>query len=629
MEQVSGNPIAGVPNAIVGSAAVYKQHKRPVNRNDDRTQIAQRWQIEAYRHIHICGEARYAVTLFASLAARAEIGVSEPQALARKAVWVTSGPEVEAFAELAPTVRDRQRLIRDYMIHRTIAGESYLIARDRREQDPEYDTRRHEPVWEIVAVTELRKVGSDTWQVRMDNELWVDLAVGDPVIRMWNPDPENRREAWSPMRSLLPVLREIEWATGHIFTQIRSRMMSAGVWFLPDNLTYPAPSPDQVEGGDEAIAAMNEAEQFMMSLAQSGSYELDLDEVAFPTVVLADAAALANVDQTKLIKFWSEFDDKVMQLRQDRVRAFALGMDLTPEQVLGSSGVAVGGSSGSAGSVNHWGEWANEEKTIAGHIEPALADFAEVLTVSFLRAAVDGTTKVIAYDPTSIRMKQDLSKIAVELYQLGLLSGDVTVREAGFDPDNDMMDDKELARLVLVSMLKGSWLPEQMAVAAKLLGLALPESVSGNSGEPRGIPGLQQDPNLDDHQVQGPPQGDHDHKDAPYAVTAAAFTPLHASAEGLVLRALEKAGNRLLNSDIHNKRGRSRDKIVPPHMAHVASAVEKAPEFDLSMLPTVMEGVSAGRQARIGGALHRYCARMYTQGEPYSRDGLIDVLEGL
>jgi hypothetical protein len=623
MEQVSGNPIKGVsrPSAIVGSASVYKQHKGTKNKSDDRTQIAKHWQIEAYRHINICGEARYAVTLFASLAARAEIGVSEPQALARRAVWVNSGPEVEAFAELAPTVRDRTRLVRDYMLHRSIAGECYLIARDRREQDPEYETRRHEPIWEIVAVTELRKHG-DTWQVRMDNELFVDLAAGDPVIRIWNPDPENRREAWSPIRSLLPVLREIEWLTGHIFTQIRSRLMSAGVWFVPDNLTFPPPPPEAVEGGEEAIAAMNEAEQFMMSLAASGQYELDLDEVSFPTVVMADPSALANIDKSKLIQFWSEIDDKAMTLRQDRVRAFALGMDLPPEQVLGSSGVAVAGSGGSAGSVNHWGEWANEEKTIAGHIEPALNDLVDVLTVSFLRAAVDGTDKVIAYDPTSIRMKQDRSKIAVELYQMGLLDGPTTVREAGFDPENDMMDDAEFRRWMLIKVLSGSPTPEMMLEAMKVLGQVLNVPVSGNEGDAKGLPGPAEDRNLDDHPVQGPPQVQHDHSPAPY-------TTLHASAEVLVLRALEKAGNRLLND---GKRGRQRDRTTPPHLAHLSVEVNEVvtPDmFDFTLLPTVMNDIPAGRQARIGGALHRYCVGLYASGEPYTRESLIEAMKGL
>lgn len=975
-EQVSGNPISGLVQA---SSSVYRQGRSPKNRQDDRHQIAQQWQIEAYRHVNICGEARFAVTYSAALGSRAEIGVSEPQSLGGKAQWVTSGPEVEAFAELAPTVRDRTRLLRNYLLHRNIAGEMYLIARDRHEQDPEYSTRPHDPVWEIVAVTELIKTGSgedQVWKVRLDNNLYVPLSKHDPIIRIWNPDPENRREAWSPMRSLLPTLREIEWLTGHIFTQVRSRLMSAGVWFLPENLTFPPPPADMVEGGEERIAAMSEPERFMMSLAASGQYELDLDEVSFPTVVMADADALAAIDKNKLIQFWSEIDDKAMTLRTDAIRRFALGWDLPPEQVLGSSGVAISGSGGSAGcvdmetealtkrgwvhgddlrvgdevltlnhetgvsewqpvermnrfmvtdepmlrmhgvghdslttlnhrwavldregrrkfvtsdalnqahriptaaphvdfpteakysdafvelvawwwtegchsgatesranepyvdslgrvyanghpgktgrfnqagitqsrernpervdsirraldtafpggwgfehqrqtqtgygapvvefrfrrevwealhevapnkvisldfiysltraqielfiqtscagdgwhyrdgrldiwqrdpgvldayevalilsgrmvaesehaggkvvnayrkstvhpfhaaaspgsrmvieeesytgmvwcptvenstwlarrggtvwftgnSVNHWGEWASEEKTIAGHVEPALSDFVEVLTTSFLRAAVEGTDKVIAYDPTSIRMKQDRSKQAIELYDRGLLKPETTVREVGFDPQFDMMDDKEFRRWLLVKMLGGSPTPEMMLEAAKLLGQVIDVDLGESGGEASGTPGRALPRSLDEHPVQGPPEGDHEHNPAPYRVDSLAFTPLHASAEGLVLRALEKAGNRLLND---GKRGRDRDRSTPPHLAHLTASVEVSPEFDFSLLPTILGDLSAGRQARIGGALHRYCTRLYTEGEPYTRESLIEAMEGL
>jgi hypothetical protein len=631
MEQVSGNAVPGVPPAaLAGSASVFKQGKS-IDKKDDRHQIAKRWQIECYRHVNICGEARKGVTLYAALAARAEIGISEPQAMNRRAVWVNKGPEVDALAELAPTARDRAALVRTYMTHRIIAGECYLIARDRHEQDPEYLTKRTVPVWEIVAVTELRRIG-DLWQVRLDNDNYVDLAASDPIIRMWVPDPEKRREAWSPMRSLLPVLQEIEWFTGHIFTQIRSRLMSAGVWFLPEHLVFPTPTPDMVEGGEEALAQMNEAEKLMVALAAAGTYELDASEVSFPTVVMTDAQALEQVDQNKLIKFWSEIDNKAMEGRSDAIRRLALGWDLTPEQLLGSSGIAVTGGGGSAGSVNHWGEWANEEKTIAGHIEPALSDFTETLTVSFLRAAVDGTDKVIAYDPSSIRMKQDRSKEALILNERGMLSNETTLREVGFDPEHDMMKPAEFKRWLLVKMLSGSPSPEMMIEAMRLLGQVFEvdmEPTGGGEGGEKGLPGPGQPRNNDDVPVKGPPQVQHDHSPAPYALSAPVFSALHASCEVLVLRALEKAGNRLLNSDIHNKRGKTRDKSTPPHVAHLSASVTTLPEFDFTLLPTALSGVPAGRQARIGGALHRYCARMYSEQAAYTRHDLIEALEGL
>lgn len=617
-EVVSGNP----PVTLAASAAMYA-NKRKVAAQDDRRTIAKPWQIEAYRHVNICGEARYSVTLFANMAARAEIGITVGNALGRggSTTWINDGPEVDVMAELFPSVRERKKAIRDYMTHYVIAGECYLIARDRRDTDPEPDSKA--PIWEFVAVTELRRMGSDEqgnplWQVRFDNDNYVSLSATDPIIRMWNPDPENRREAWSPFRSLLPTLREIEWLTMHIFTQVRSRLMSAGVWFLPENLTFPPPPADMVEGGAEAIATMNEAEKFMVSLAASSMNMLDADEVSFPSIVMADTAALANIDQNKLIKFWSDIDDKAMILRSDAVRRWALGWDLPPEQVLGASGLAVSGTSGSAGSVNHWGVWANEEQTISNHIEPALDTFVGTLTSAVLRVAVDNTDKIVGYDTASLRLRQDRSKEAMEWYDRGVMKAEIALRENGFDPESDMMDAEEFKRWLLIKVAGGSATPEQVNESLRLLGVILSIPVSGNEPPKEvapGQPGRNEPPSLEKHPYEGPPRVQHDHSPAP-------FSALHASAEVLVLRALEKAGNRLLND---GKRGRERDRTTPAHLAHITSSGNTA-TFDFALLPMVLSDLPAGQQARLEGKLTRFCNQMYAEGTAYTREGLIEAL---
>ncbi len=616
----TGTPGAAAPiSAALGSSTLLypKGYKR--SERTDRAAIALPWQREAYRQVNICGEARYAATLFANIAARAEIGVSEPNTLQRRPVWVNSGPEAEVFAELAPSVRERAKLVRDFMAHFVIAGECYLIARPRVATDP--DPSSEGPIWEVVAVTELQRIG-DEWKVRHDNNNYITLTKDDPVIRIWNPDPENRREAWSPFRSLLPTLREIEWFTKHIFTQIQSRLMSSGVWFIPDDITFPKPPPDMVAGGAEAIAGMNEAEQFMLSLAVSSTRLMEGDEVAFPTVVMADPKALESVDQRKLIQFWSEIDDKAMILRSDAVRRFSLGMDLPPEQILGSSGLAVTGAGGSAGSVNHWGVWANEEQTISAHIEPALDIFVGSLTSAFLRSAVEGTELVLAYDTATLRLRQDRSKEAIELYDRGVLKAEVMVRETGFDPEYDMMDEQEHRTWLLNRIASGSATPEQVQAAFFLLtGHDLPVPQAVDSVVDEGSPKLPDtaNPSLEDHPYEGPPREQHDNSPAPFGVTGAA-------AEGLALRALEKAGNRLLND---GKRGRDRDRITPAHLAHTLSEGLEPPTFDFSLLPTVFSEQSATYQAALQAALTRYCTNLYLTGAPHSREALLKEIDGL
>ena len=944
-----------VAAALSSSTAVFRQNAKK-NPNTERNSIAKAWQVECYRHVNICGEARYAATLFAAMASRAEVGVSEPQALVRKAVWVSTGEEAYVFAELAPTVRERSRLIRDFMLHYIIAGECYLVARPRVDTDtPVPEDRKHEPLWEVVAVTEIQKDGTGEWSIRHDNGNYIELDAKAPVIRIWNPDPSDRREAWSPFRSMLATLGEIEYLTRHIFTQVRSRLMSAGVWFLPDNLTFPPPPEDMVEGGAEAIAAMNEPEQFMVSLALSSAELLESDEVSFPTVVMADPEALKEIDRKRLIEFWSEIDDAAMKLRSDAVRRFALGMDLPPEQVLGSSGMAVSGSAGAAGSTNHWcvddqtevltrfgwvrqdaltvgtevytlnhetglaewnpvkdiyradvvdermtrmqgrdhdslttpghrwpvirdttvnsehalvrefrttaqltehdrittaapgaelpreakysdafvelaawfwtegslgthkasisqsidrnpervariraaltqefpggwgeheqtggfndstiqvfqlhkharealraiggkfiepafidsltaaqlelfidvscqgdgwhyrqgrldiwqrdpralvayeralilsgravswgahagGEfvsdrrgkttvrprkfgpgsaatvedelysgvvwcpvtenstwmarrngsvyftgnsvWANEEQSISAHVEPALDLFTGVLTEGYLRAAIPDTELVIAYDTASLRLKQDRSAESIELYDRGVLKAEVMLRENGFDPDNDQMDDAEFRRWLLTRIAGGSATPEQVQAAIKLLGVVLPvvpAQQEGASAAP-GTPGRNLPRTLDGHPHEGKPREDHDHNPAPYSL----LTPTEASAEALVLRALEKYGNRLLN---HRVRGRDRDRTTPPTLAHLSLSAKdtfghaaQGAEFDMTHASTMLDGVPGRYMDTLLRSIGEFCATLVNEQRPYLRADLIAHLRGV
>lgn len=944
-----------VAAALSSSTAVFRQNAKK-NPNTERNSIAKAWQVECYRHVNICGEARYAATLFAAMASRAEVGVSEPQALVRKAVWVSTGEEADVFAELAPTVRERSKLIRDFMLHYIIAGECYLVARPRVDTDtPVPEDRKHEPLWEVVAVTEIQKDGTGEWSIRHDNGNYIELDAKAPVIRIWNPDPSDRREAWSPFRSMLATLGEIEYLTRHIFTQVRSRLMSAGVWFLPDNLTFPPPPEDMVEGGAEAIAAMNEPEQFMVSLALSSAELLESDEVSFPTVVMADPEALKEIDRKRLIEFWSEIDDAAMKLRSDAVRRFALGMDLPPEQVLGSSGMAVSGSAGAAGSTNHWcvddqtevltrfgwvrqdaltvgtevytlnhetglaewnpvkdiyradvvdermtrmqgrdhdslttpghrwpvirdttvnsehalvrefrttaqltehdrittaapgaelpreakysdafvelaawfwtegslgthkasisqsidrnpervariraaltqefpggwgeheqtggfndsttqvfrlhkharealraiggkfiepafidsltaaqlelfidvscqgdgwhyrqgrldiwqrdpralvayeralilsgravswgahagGEfvsdrrgkttvrprkfgpgsaatvedelysgvvwcpvtenstwlarrngsvyftgnsvWANEEQSISAHVEPALDLFTGVLTEGYLRAAIPDTELVIAYDTASLRLKQDRSAESIELYDRGVLKAEVMLRENGFDPDNDQMDDAEFRRWLLTRIAGGSATPEQVQAAIKLLGVVLPvvpAQQEGASAAP-GTPGRNLPRTLDGHPHEGKPREDHDHNPAPYSL----LTPTEASAEALVLRALEKYGNRLLN---HRVRGRDRDRTTPPTLAHLSLSAKdtfghaaQGAEFDMTHASTMLDGVPGRYMDTLLRSIGEFCATLVNEQRPYLRADLIAHLRGV
>lgn len=513
-------PVSNASTTLT-AAASNSRPRKPIPAAFDRNIIAQPWQVEAYRQYNVNPVANYSVNLFASIAGRAEIGISKAQTLNRIPEWVNEGPAVQLLAEIAPTVRDRARLIRDYMKHRTIAGECYLITRPKQATDPAGVGTRGGDIWEIVAVTELQKTG-EVWRVRFDNEQWIDLREDDVVRRFWTPSPENRREATSPFRPLLETLAEIEYLNAHIRSQVKSRLVSGGVWFLPNNMTFPEPPPELVEGGADALSKMNDAERFLTSLYSAASEELDGEDVAFPAVVLADPEALDKVDQSKLIRFADKLDEVAMNMRADRVRAFALGMNMPPEQILGSSGLAVTDSGGSAGSVNHWGVWANEEQTISAHVEPALDDLCADLTSNVLRAVDIEIEEVVGYNTASLRLKQDRSKEALALNQVGLVNNAAVLRETGFDPELDAMSPEEHRNWLLTRLTGSSGTPEQVAAAFAYFGIEIPgelrteETVVTEQGD--GLPGKNNPPSLKSIETKGPPQGQNDHSPAPFTL---------------------------------------------------------------------------------------------------------------
>jgi hypothetical protein len=93
-----------------------------------------------------------------------------------------------------------------------------------------------------------------------------------------------------------------------------------------------------------------------------------------------------------------------------------------------------------------------------------------------------------------------------------------------------------------------------------------------------------------------------------------------------VLRALEKAGNKLLND---GKRGRDRDRTTPPHLAHLSVSAETpfgADDFDFSMAATVLSDLPAMERVLLERRLGRYCARLYADNAPFTREGLREAV---
>lgn len=588
-------------NSLVASAIRFPASVARIYRQSDQ------WQAECYRHYAICGEARFAAKFFGHALSKVVLTVSTPGD--GKMEVVTAGEVYELLADLFNGKDGQAQMLEAIGMHLTIAGECYLVGRTVTNTEGERDRGQEtgEEIWEIVSCLEM-KVKGDHWAISYgDGYEDIELAPDDAVIRIWQPNPAKRMEADSPFRSLLPILTEIEWLTRHIFAQTSSRLAGAGILFLPQGMAFPPP----LDANGQAIETANEADAFMYLLGDAMMTALDDPSNPSAKIPIVATVPPELIDKVKLLHFWSDLDEAAMGLRSEAIRRFANGMDLPIEQVLGmSSNDGTGG--GRSNGVSHWGAWQIEEATIKMHVEPMCETITNALTVGYVRPLAPTAQDIITYDSSALRLRPDRSAEAFELFDRGALTLTALLRENGFDP-SDLPTNEELAEFFLRKIASGSATPEQVAAAMEqLFGIEI---------------GFEEQPALEQGRESRPPPSLEEHPTRPKTPEESTPDPpshaaLVCAAEGLVFRALEKAGNRILND---GKRGKDRISVDGPvHEAYLKAEVNGHADDLLkdgfNYAPLALAGIADPK--KVVPVLESYCKDLFDQQIPHSRDRL-------
>lgn len=591
-------------NSLVASAArIGKSGQKSY------TRIAQSiaWQEEAWRFYNMIGEFRYVCDWVGAMLSKALLFSTVKSDGTR--VPVTSGPALDIVESLFTDDDGRAEMLRLIGIHMSVTGELYVVSYPN--PDPFGD---NDDVWEIATPSEINQVEGGKWRV---NEKLLDMNPDDVlVIRIWRPDPKLPMRATSPAKAVLPILGEIYGLTQHVAAQIDSRLAGAGILLVPSEMTFPSPPP--IEGQEQRQA--NDAEDLMRVLADAMAASIQNREDAsalVPIVIKAPADAIAAI---KHLTFWTQLDEHAIALRTEAMNRLALGMDLPPEILHGMS------------RSNHWSAWQVDEAAIKAHTEPLLKLITTALAQGYLRPLLSDEKSVkpeelrtysIGADTSEMRMRPDRSKEAMELYDRGEMSGKALLRETGFD-DSDAMDEKERTDWLLRKVASGSTTPDMVDAALRALGLDL-DVIRDSSGEQPGAIQPTQEarptPSLQDHPVNNIPdpeisqrrkdaRGRGDVPSADRAVTAAAMI---AATEQVVVRALERAGNKLKNQmkvkptcaavDIYKfVRTEDTEFLLDDAWTHVAAIAER------HRIPaTWLEGV-----------LENYCTQLLKEQTPHT-----------
>ena len=465
------------------------------------------WQNTGWDFYDTIGEYRYAVDWVGNLLSRATLYVTKDGKRTEDA------NVLEVVQALFGGPDGQAEMLRSLGIHYTVAGEAYVIGVDMDDQDD----------WFVIASTEIRRSGDNRFSVQ---GLDLEIAEGDSIVmRLWRAHPRKPWKSNAPTRAVLPILAEIEKLTMHVAAQLDSRLAGAGLLLLPSEMTFPQMPTTQVQTPpsteeDEAAPTPTGAQAFVNMLIEVMSKAIGDRSDASALVPVVLQVAGEYLEKVQHLKFWSDLDEKAIELRNEAIRRLALGMDMPPEILTGTA------------EVNHWGAWQVDESSIKSHSEPLLKAITSALTAGYLWPVLEADgmdrdearTYAIAADTTQLRMRPNRSRESQELWEKGELKSSTMRLENGFTED-DAPDDAERLDWLMrqVASGKSSASPEQLGQVLNMLGLKIVaiEEVA----EP--VRGQRAAPSLEDHPDRNPPE------------------EVVAAAEVMVYRALERAGNRL------------------------------------------------------------------------------------
>lgn len=416
------------------------------------------WQEEVWGFYDALGEFRYGVDWLANSISRVRL----------RAGYISSGrdePEIqddgtaaELIAEFGGDVGGRAALLRRVTELLQVPGESWIVG----------ETVGKSSTWVVKSTEEIRTRPTGRSQMteiidtdmssRLGRPEWRSVADDSLIARIWRPHARFAYLADSPARAARPIMRELELVNRHIISQYLSRLASAGIIVLPEEVTFPtreefadAPDPlvaEWIETAKEAIATPGTAAAVIpIPMRMAGEW----------------------IEKVRHIDFTLMFDEKIIEKRESAIKRLATELDLPAEVLLGM------------GDVNHWSAWQLSEDGIKVHITPVVELICAGLTRSYLHprmqaAGEDTEGWVVWYDLSELVGRPDRSAAATEAYDRLELSGRALRREKGFDEDDAPTDDE-----ITTQVLKKLALLPVTAFQAleKLTGVTVSPAVTG------------------------------------------------------------------------------------------------------------------------------------------------------
>jgi hypothetical protein len=503
------------------------------------------WQDEAWDLFDLVGEFRYYVGWRAASCSRVRLIASDVDPQTGLPTGQTENARVnQIITSMAGGVPGQSQMIKRLTECLTVPGEAW--------QCIIFDPLQGER-WITVTKEEMHRNGRGV-EIDLPEGGRHELAMPrDSLIRIWNPRPRKANEPDSPVRACLDPLREIVRTTKTISNASKSRLIGNGVVFVPQEMSLPpvnAPGLSPIQFGP-GTPAVQQLQELLWQVANT-AYD-DEDSMAALIPMFATVPA-EFVDKVQHLKFDNTVTDIAIKVRNDAISRLAMGLDVSPERLLG-----LGNQS------NHWSAWQIADEDVQLHIAPVMETICQtlnetILRVVFEREGIDPDRFMVWYDSSQLTIDPDKTDNAEKAFLNGTITAEAYRDYLGLAND-DAYDYTTIEGWQQWAQDHVSAKPELMGTLAPLLGPiaeVYPE-LSVNF-----IPEIEPAPEPED---SGESEPDTEGEPPPVEAVAASAGQLNdaqlAVIDLLTLRALELVGKRRRRPTDH---ARLRD--VPMHQTH-------------------------------------------------------------
>lgn len=549
---------AVTPNALVASASLLN------DRRIDNLPDPEKWQAEFWARYDDTPEVRFACGYLENAGTRVRLLAATRGNTGDEPAPVESGPAFDLMEQLAGGTDGQSQMMGDFFVHLTGPGKCYLAG---------------EPSRAMGSTDAKPEAGPDTWQVLSQDELEIDqqrtrsgatrykVKIGDGnqdyrpladdalVCDVWRSHKRRKWKPDSPHRATLKVLRELNLMTAHVEASGLSRLAGAGILFIPNEVVFPV-SEKNKDAEDPFVAEL-------IDVMLTAIKNRDNASAVVPLVVRVPGDL---VDKIQHVTFSTPFDAMAIELRGEAIRRYATGVDLPAEIVTG------------LGDSNHWTAWQISEDALKLHIEPMSEASCLGLTKGYLQPALRALGRpeteirdtIVWYDTTQLKVRPDRSGDAKDVFDRLGITLEALRRETGFDESDKPLGEEAKMMMALhlietVPTLADTLLPilfPGLEIAAQPPRITITEqgpNVNGDtpkSPTPNGPPNTQNDqPPAANGTQPAVAAGATPHATVPIVIEATSRdhaaevveAGLLAACDGLVLRALERAGGRLTN----------------------------------------------------------------------------------